>query len=83
MATHPVNSYVIGEPVDAVPPPVQSNKRDDWRYAYRAAEAANGRWVPVTMPDPNRARNLAAVSKKRKGMQAEARGRVCYLRVPR
>lgn len=76
-------NYTIGEPVDVVPPSITTNVRDDWSHAYQAAREARGRWVPITMPDPNRARNLAAVAKKRNRMDAEARGRVVYLRVRR
>lgn len=76
-------TYTIGDPVDAVPEVVTIKQRDDWSHAYRAAERAAGLWVPVTMPDSTRARNLAAVAKRRRGMEAEARKNVAYLRVIR
>lgn len=74
-------NYTIGEPVDTIPPVAYTNRRDDWRYAYQAARQAEGRWVPITMLDASRARNLASVAKKRKRMEAEARDRICFLRV--
>lgn len=73
-------TYTIGEPVAEIPPVAYTNKRDDWRHAYQAARAVPGLWVPITMSDATKARNLAAVAKKRNRMDAEARGRVVYLR---
>ena len=76
-----VLTYTIGEPVDTVPPVVKTNKpRDNWSFCWQAAEEAQGRWVPIAMPSTLSARNLAAIAKKRKQLDAESRGAICYFR---
>lgn len=76
-------SYTIGDPIDTLPPvpPPTGRPRDDWSHCYRAAVKASGLWIPIDMGDRVKARNLAAVSKKRRGMEAECRGTICYLRM--
>lgn len=77
-----IPSYTIGAPVVDLPPVLSVNKpRDNWSYAYRAATAAGGQWVPVVFTDRVSARALAAVAKKRRHMESQCRGTTCFLRV--
>lgn len=78
------HGYTIGDPVEFIPEVVRTNTpREDWSHAYRAAKDANGFWVPITLADAVMARRLVSVAKTRRGMEAESRGRVAFLRVTR
>lgn len=77
-------SYTIGDPVDQIPPVVRTNApREHYGQCYGAAKEAKGKWVPITMPDIDRAKRFASVARKRHGVECESRGRVVFLRVTR
>jgi len=76
-----VTPYTIGEPVTELPPVLRRSDEQDWSLAYRAAQKADGRWVPVQCGDRVEARKLKDVSKKQPGLEAVMRGSICFLRV--